>query len=288
MLKFIFLGAGYCSKYVIPLLPKNCEIICTHNLKIKQESDDHKYNLKRLCFKDFLSQKDTLLKDVSFILNSIPPSDKGDIVINNLKESILKNQEKLKWFGYFSSTSVYGNYDGDWVDENSKLIPKTSRGILRKRSESNHLDLFRLHSLPIHIFRLPGIYGPGRSVFDKVRNGELTEIIKKDHFFSRVYVEDIGSAISKSINSPTPGEIFNLSDDMPCQSSDIVRYAASLIKISNIKTLSYDDPRLNEKIRSFYYDNKRVKNLKIKKILDWTPKYGNYKLGLKRILEIRI
>ena len=84
----------------------------------------------------------------------------------------------------------------------------------------------------------------------------------------------------------TPGEIFNLSDDMPCQSSEIVRYAASLIKISKIKTLNYDDTKLNEKIRSFYFDNKRVRNLKIKKILDWTPKYGNYKLGLKRILEI--
>ena len=286
MLKFIFFGAGYCSKYIIPLLPKDCEIICTHNLKIKANSDDKKYNLKRLCFNDFLKDKETLLKDVSFILNSIPPTELGDVVINNLKENILENKEKLRWFGYFSSTSVYGNYNGDWVDENSNLIPKTSRGILRKKSEVEHLNLFRLNSIPIHIFRLPGIYGPGRSVFDKVRNGQLTEIIKKGHFFSRVYVEDIGSAINKSVNNPTPGEIFNLSDDMPCQSSEIVRYAASLIKISKIKTLNYDDTKLNEKIRSFYFDNKRVRNLKIKKILDWTPKYGNYKLGLKRILEI--
>ena len=286
MIKFIFFGAGYCSKYIIPLLPKNCEIICTHNHKIKKNSDDKKYNLKRLCFNDFLKKKEILLKDVSFILNSIPPTEHGDIVINNLKENILKNNEKLRWYGYFSSTSVYGNYDGEWVDENSRLLPKTSRGILRRKSEINHIDLFRLHSLPIHIFRLPGIYGPGRSVFDKVRNGQLTEIIKKDHFFSRVYVEDIASAINKSFNNPTPGEIFNLSDDMPCQSREIVRYAASLIKISNIKTISYDDPKLNEKTRSFYFDNKRVRNLKIKKILDWTPKYGNYKLGLKRILEI--
>ena len=286
MLKFIFFGAGYCSKYIIPLLPKSCEIICTHNLKIKENFDDKKYNLRRLFFNDFLKDRETLLKDVSFILNSIPPTELGDVVINNLKENILENKEKLRWFGYFSSTSVYGNYDGDWVDENSKLIPKTSRGILRKKSEIDHLKLFRLNSLPIHIFRLPGIYGPGRSVFDKVKNGEITEIIKKDHFFSRVYVEDIGSAICKSINYPTPGEIFNLSDDLPCQSQEIVRYAASLTKISSIKTFSYDDPNLNQKIRSFYLDNKRVRNLKIKKILDWTPKYGNYKLGLKRILEI--
>ena len=285
MLKFIFFGAGYCSKYIIPLLPKNYEIICTHNLKIKSTPDDCKHNIKRICFNDFLKKKEILLKGASFILNSIPPTDKGDIVINNLKDDILKNKEKLKWFGYFSSTSVYGNYDGGWVDENSKLFPKTSRGILRKTSEIKHLNLFRLFDLPIHVFRLPGIYGPDRSVFDKIKNGELTEIIKKDHFFSRIYVEDIGSAICKSINKPTPGEIFNLSDDMPSESFEVVRYAANLKKISKIKTLSFDDPKLNEKVRSFYFDNKRVRNLKIKKILDWTPKYGNYKLGLKRILE---
>ena len=285
MLKFIFFGAGYCSKYIIPLLPQNYEIICTHNLKIKSTPDDCKHNIKRICFNDFLKKKEILLKGASFILNSIPPTERGDIVINNLKDDILKNKEKLKWFGYFSSTSVYGNYDGGWVDENSKLFPKTSRGILRKTSEIKHLNLFRLFDLPIHVFRLPGIYGPDRSVFDKIKNGELTEIIKKDHFFSRIYVEDIGSAICKSINKPTPGEIFNLSDDMPSESFEVVRYAANLKKISKIKTLSFDDPKLNEKVRSFYFDNKRVRNLKIKKILDWTPKYGNYKLGLKRILE---
>ena len=285
MLKFIFFGAGYCSKYIIPLLPKNYEIICTHNLKIKSTPDDCKHNIKRICFNDFLKKKEILLKGASFILNSIPPTEKGDVVINNLKDDILKNKEKLKWFGYFSSTSVYGNYDGGWVDENSKLFPKTSRGILRKTSEIKHLNLFRLFDLPIHVFRLPGIYGPDRSVFDKIKNGELTEIIKKDHFFSRIYVEDIGSAICKSINKPTPGEIFNLSDDMPSESFEVVRYAANLKKISKIKTLSFDDPKLNEKVRSFYFDNKRVRNLKIKKILGWTPKYGNYKLGLKRILE---
>ena len=285
MLKFIFFGAGYCSKYIIPLLPKNYEIICTHNLKIKSTPDDCKHNIKRICFNDFLKKKEILLKGASFILNSIPPTERGDVVINNLKDDILKNKEKLKWFGYFSSTSVYGNYDGGWVDENSKLSPKTSRGILRKTSEIKHLNLFRLFDLPIHVFRLPGIYGPDRSVFDKIKNDELTEIVKKDHFFSRIYVEDIGSAICKSINKPTPGEIFNLSDDMPCESFEVVRYAANLKKISKIKTLSFDDPKLNEKVRSFYFDNKRVRNLKIKKILDWTPKYGNYKLGLKKILE---
>ena len=165
------------------MLPKNYEIICTHNLKIKNNSDDHKYNIKRFCFKDFLKNKERLLEGTSFILNSIPPTGEGDIVINNLKNDIFKNKEKLKWFGYFSSTSVYGNYNGGWVDENSRLLPKTSRGILRKKTETSYLSLFKLFGFPIHIFRLPGIYGPDRSVFDKIQNGELTEIIKKDHFF---------------------------------------------------------------------------------------------------------
>ena len=150
----------------------------------------------------------------------------------------------------------------------------------------NHLKLFEKNRLPIHIFRLPGIYGPGRSVFDKVSNSEIIEIKKKNHFFSRIHVEDIASAIHNSLQQKTPGEIFNITDDLPSESSDIVKYAASLLKIKNIKKINFDDPQLNEKTKSFYLDNKKVSNRKIKKILGWTPKYRNYKLGLKSIFKL--
>jgi|TARA_B100000287_G_scaffold433201_1_gene494357 nucleoside-diphosphate-sugar epimerase len=285
-MKFIFFGAGYCSRFIIPYLPKTWEIICTHKNKVIQQKEDKNSNLIRMYFKDFLSNKKVLMDNVSFILNSIPPSKNGDIVLKNLTNLIKTNKKTLKWYGYFSSTSVYGNHNGNWVDENSSLNPTNKRGQLRLEAEENHLKLFEKNRLPIHIFRLPGIYGPGRSVFDKVSNSEIIEIKKKNHFFSRIHVEDIASAIHNSLQQKTPGEIFNITDDLPSESSDIVKYAASLLKIKNIKKINFDDPQLNEKTKSFYLDNKKVSNRKIKKILGWTPKYRNYKLGLKSIFKL--
>ncbi len=285
-MKFIFFGAGYCSRFIIPYLPKKWEIICTHKSKNINQEKDKDSNLIRIYFKDFLSNKKALMKNVSFILNSIPPSKDGDLVLKNLTNLIKTNKKTLKWYGYFSSTSVYGNHNGDWVDETSRLDPTNIRGQLRLEAEENHLKLFEENDLPIHIFRLPGIYGPGRSAFDKVSNSEIIEIKKKNHFFSRIHVEDIASAINSSLKQKTPGEIFNVTDDLPSESSEVVKYAASLLRIKNIKQINFDDPQLKEKTRSFYSDNKKVSNRKIKKILGWTPKYRNYKLGLKSIFKL--
>ena len=223
------LGYGYLAQFVF-------KRICALGIKgigvTSKNINNNEFTNIILVNRDKITE---VLTYSTHLLITAPPDDKGCSILNKFSSQILASN--IKSLIYISTTGVYGNHNGDWVDENSNLIPKTSRGILRKKSEVDHLNLFRLNSLPIHIFRLPGIYGPGRSVFDKVRNGQLTEIIKKGHFFSRVYVEDIGSAINKSIKNPTPGEIFNLSDDMPCQSSEIVRYAASLIKISKISVM---------------------------------------------------
>jgi|TARA_B100000287_G_scaffold360449_1_gene352870 nucleoside-diphosphate-sugar epimerase len=285
-MKFIFFGAGYCSRFVIPLLPMGTEIICTHNEAIKKQENDKMYSLKRLKLKDFLKKKDFYMENVSCILNSIPPSQNGDIILKKLSNLIISNKKTLQWYGYFSSTSVYGNHDGKWVDELSNTAPTSKRGILRLETENSHLDLFKSMPFPLHIFRLPGIYGPGRSVFDKIKNNEIFEIIKENHYFSRIHVDDIASAILKSISKPTPGEIFNLTDDHPCQSSEVVRFASTFLKKIKVKKINFDDEKLNKKTQSFYKDNKKVKNKKIKKILGWTPKYRNYKLGLRSIYNL--
>ena len=285
-MKFIFFGAGYCSKFLIPLLPKKAEIICTHNKQIKKYANDKKHNIKRILFDDFLKNRDFFFKGTNFILNSIPPDPEGDIVFHNLSRDIIKNKDELSWFGYFSSTSVYGDHKGKWVDEETPLKPSNSRGKLRKKAEEQFLTLFNLNEIPIHIFRLPGIYGPNRSVFDRLRGQKCLEIIKKNHFFSRIHVEDIASALKKSMKKITPGEIFNITDDMPCSSSEVIRYAAKLLGINKINSINYNDPELPEKVRSFYNDNKKVKNKKIKKILEWTPKFRDYKLGLNEIFQL--
>ena len=182
-MKIIFFGAGYCANYIIPLLPRNSEIICTHKKEIKFQEFDKKFNIKRLCLKDFFDKKDYFLNGTDFILNSIPPNNNGDLILKNFADSIIKNIKNIKWYGYFSSTSVYGNHLGRWVDENTNLSPSSLRGKLRKKAEIQHLKFHKLYNLPIHIFRLPGIYGPGRSIFERLQFGKKIQIMKKGHFF---------------------------------------------------------------------------------------------------------
>ena len=133
---------------------------------------------------------------------------------------------------------------------------------------------------------MPGIYGPGRSIFERLQLEKKIQIIKKGHYFSRIHVEDIASAIKESMKKITPGEIFNICDDMPSESHMIVKYAAQLMGIKHIETIKFDSPKLNKKTKSFYIDNKRVKNEKIKKILNWTPKFRTYKLGLNNLFSL--
>ena len=284
-MKIIFLGAGYCSRFIIPLIDKKTEIICTHQDKITPQKFDKDLNLKRVTFRQLIKDKEKIFDGVNVLLNSIPPKSYGDLVVKNLSNVIIKKKKTIHWFGYFSSTSVYGDHLGNWVDEKTVLIPTSHRGVLRKKSELQHFRFYEDHKIPIHIFRLPGIYGPGRSVIDKFKEKEVVEIFKEGHFFSRIHVEDIASAIIKSINKSTPGQIFNICDDQPTESHKVLRYAAKLMKVKNLKSVNCDNPKINPKIKSFYNDNKRVKNEKIKKILHWTPKFRTYKLGLKNIYK---
>jgi len=285
-MKIIFLGAGYCSRFIIPLVDKETEIICTHNDKITTQKFDKNLNLKRVTFKQLIKEKESIFDGVNILLNSIPPKSYGDLIVKYFSDIIIKKKKTINWFGYFSSTSVYGDHSGNWVNEETELTPNSQRGILRKKSELQHLKFFEDHKIPIHIFRLPGIYGPGRSVIDKFKEHKAVEILKEGHFFSRVHVEDIATAITKSLNKYTPGEIFNICDDLPTESYKVLRYAAKLMNIRNLKSLNFDDPKISSKIRSFYNENKRVKNEKIKKILHWTPKFRTYKLGLKNIYNL--
>ena len=284
-MKIVFFGAGYCCRYIIPNLEDKSEIICTHNLKTKPDKYDQVLQIRRLSFRDFFNNKENLLKNVTHILNSIPPLENGDVVyemLNSIDDKILS---ELVWFGYFSSTSVYGNHDGKWVDEETKTSPTNIRGERRLKVENLYMELFKKKKLPTHVFRLPGIYGPGRSVLDRILNGNNSVIRLKNHFFSRVHVEDIASAINKSMTIRTPGQIYNLTDNFPCSAHDVHEYASKLLKTQLPRYLDISSSNLNERVKDFYKDNKRVSNQKIKKILDWTPKFENYKLGLNNIFE---
>ena len=285
-MKVLFLGAGYCSQHIIKLLDSSIDIYCTHRTKetVKKKTLDDIRDIKRLEFSKFLKNK-SLLCTFTHILISIPPDDNGDLVLNKIKEN-LNEMKNLVWFGYFSTTGVYGDHNGEWVDEETELKTLNLRSVNRIKAENQYLELYKESKIPIHIFRLPGIYGPGRSIFDRLKNKDFRIVIKKNHFFSRIHVDDIANAIYLSMLSPTPGEIYNIVDDFPCPSDEVSVYACKLSDIKEPLKVNYNDNYVSDFTKSFYNENRKVSNLKIKKKLNWKPKYPNFKKGLESILNI--
>ena len=283
-MRLVLFGAGYCSKFILPLIPISWKIIGTHKKKPNNENKAEKYNIERYSFSDFIKNKKSLLNGVTHILNSIPPNETGDIVLKEICE-ILKDSNKIKWIGYFSTTGVYGDHDGNWVNETSELKTKVTRSKNRIKAESQYLESYKSNNLPVHIFRLPGIYGPDRSVLDRIRNKNIKIIKKENQFFSRVHVKDIATCIKMSMDSPTPGEIYNVSDDYPCSTQELITYGCNLIGYKVPEEISFHDKSINEMTKSFYLENKKISNKKIKEKIGWKPKFKDFKEGLDDIFN---
>ena len=220
------------------------------------------------------------LAEASHLLISVAPNSKGDPI---LKEVDLKNY-CFTWVGYLSTTGVYGNHNGAWVDEESSLTPATKRGKLRVEAEA----AWSSFDLPLHIFRLAGIYGPGRGPFSKVRNGTARRIIKDDQVFSRIHVDDISQVLEASIMQPRPGAIYNVCDDEPAPPQDVIAYAAQLLKLPIPPDLPFEIAEMTSMARSFYAENKRVQNNLIKSELGVTLKYPNYRVGLNSLVNQKL
>jgi nucleoside-diphosphate-sugar epimerase len=221
--------------------------------------------------------------NASHILISIPPRDRKDFVIENFYNQISLNK-KIKWLGYLSSTSVYGNYDGKWVNEKSKLLTNNNTGINRIVAENEWLKLNRYHFIPTRIFRLSGIYSPERNVFLRLTNGQIRYVKKSNHYFSRIHVVDIAQVLFKSLIYSKAGEIYNVADNMPCSYDKTISYACSLMGIQNPSPVSFQS--LNEgEMKNFYKDSKKVSNAKIKKDLKVKLHFPTYKEGFKSILN---
>ena len=215
-----------------------------------------------------------------YILHSIPPTEIGDPVYTRFSKTIISRSKNLSWFGYLSTTSVYGNHDGKWVDESIPVNPSSNRGLLRVKAE-NHWS--GIKDLPLHIFRLAGIYGPKRSPLDKIRSGKAQLIIKPGQFFSRIHVEDIARVLKASIEMPNHGSVYNVCDDMPAAPDKVLDYAAKLINYPDLPKVAFEEAELSPMAKSFYSDNKRVKNERIKSELKITLKYPNFETGLNAL-----
>lgn len=224
------------------------------------------------------------LESATHVLISAAPGEDGDPVLAEFKNQIAAQASRFDWVGYLSTTGVYGDHQGGWVDEDTPLTPSTKRGHLRVKAEAAWRELAEGYGLPLHIFRLAGIYGPGRGPFAKVISGTARRIIKENQVFSRIHVDDIAQVLKASIDRPNPGAAYNLCDDDPAPPEDVIAHAAELLELPVPEAIAFEEAEMTPMARSFYAESKRVKNDRIKNELGVRLLHPNYKSGLAAVL----
>lgn len=220
------------------------------------------------------------LARASHVLTSVAPDASGDPILRDHAAEL--RAARPEWVGYLSTTAVYGDHEGGWVSEDTPLTPATPRGQARVAAETAWGAL----GLPVHIFRLAGIYGPGRGPFEKVRDGTARRIIKPGQVFSRIHVDDIAQVLAASMQHPRPGSVYNLCDDDPAPPEDVIAHAAELLCLPLPPAIPYDQADLTPMARSFYAESKRVRNDRIKSDLGITLLHPTYRQGLAALLAL--
>jgi hypothetical protein len=213
----------------------------------------------------------TIPSTVTHIVSSVPPDAEGDPVLRRFSDQLGK---AFDWIAYLSTTGVYGNHHGGWVNEETPLTPNTERGTRRVAAEQ---AWSKFHA---QIFRLAGIYGPGRNVISNLRDGTAKRVIKPGQIFSRIHVEDIAGVLLASMANPNPGRTYNVADDEPCPPQDVVAFGAELLGLPVPPDVPFEQAQLSAMARSFYEDSKRVSNKRVKQELGYEFKYPNYRVGL--------
>ncbi|MFN6978468.1 MAG: SDR family oxidoreductase [Gemmobacter sp.] len=220
------------------------------------------------------------LAGASHILASAAPGPAGDPFL--AAHGAAMAAARPRWAGYLSTTGVYGDHGGGWIDEDAPLAPGTERGRARVAAEAQ----WQATGLPLHIFRLAGIYGPGRGPFEKLRDGTARRIVKPGQVFSRIHVDDIARALAASMAAPMPGSIWNLCDDEPAPPEDVLTHAACLLGLPPPPAVPYAEAEatMTPMARGFYAESKRVRNDRIKRDLGLRLLYPTYREGLAAVL----
>ncbi|TDL89258.1 SDR family oxidoreductase [Meridianimarinicoccus aquatilis] len=224
------------------------------------------------------------LRSATHLLISAAPTEEGDPAIGALNSTLREIAPALSWCGYLSTTGVYGDHRGDWVTEETPLTPATRRGRLRVMAEGLWRELARDTGMPLHIFRLAGIYGPGRGPFAKVRAGTARQIIKPGQVFSRIHVEDIAQVLAASIARPNPGAVYNVCDNDPAPPQDVLAHAARLLGCPEPPRENFETADMTPMARSFYAESKKVDNDRMLRELGVTLRYPDYRSGLAALL----
>lgn len=223
------------------------------------------------------------INEATHIIHSVPPNKFGDPVFERYLAPITHNRD-LRHLIYLSTIGVYGNAEGAWIDEKTPCKPTSPRGEWRVAAEDNWRRVAEQQNLPLTILRLAGIYGPGRSTFDKLANKTAKRIIKPGQVFNRIHVDDIGQVCALAAEKCLNGT-FNLTDDEPAPPQDVVTLAAKMIEKRAPKQVDFAEADMTEMARSFYADNKRVSNAAIKKALGFELRHPTYREGLEAILK---
>jgi nucleoside-diphosphate-sugar epimerase len=231
-----------------------------------------------------LDDAGAVLSGITHLLSSVPPGNDGDPVLQ-CHEGDIRRAGGLKWAGYLSSTGVYGDCAGAKVDETSPVNPSSDRSRRRAEAEARWLALAHDHGVPVHIFRLAGIYGPGRSALDQVWAGRARRIEKPGHVFSRTHVDDIVRVLGASMEKPNPGGIYNVADDEPASAADVTQFACELLDVEPPPPVPFTDAakEMSEIGLSFWRDNRLINNSRIKDELGVKLLYPNYREGLRAV-----
>ena len=213
----------------------------------------------------------TAMETATHILSSVPPMSEGGDPVLLIYGAAIAARADL-WIGYLSSTGVYGDTGGAWVDESAAV------GEGRRTARAEDDLAWQALRQDVHVFRLPGIYGPGRSALERVAEGKAHRIDMPDQIFSRVHVDDIVAAVMAAFDGPAG--VYNIADDMPAPQNDVIEYACDLLRHDWPPLLSIEAAGLSPMARGFYAENRRIANIKAKRLLNWLPRYANYRLGL--------
>jgi hypothetical protein len=257
------------------------------NLSATSRSESSKKTFNGINYNSYLFHSEKFdqnlvvkLKEADHILVSIPPENQEDLVIKNFSKFI--ESSKVKWITYLSATSIYGDHKGEWVNENSKTNPISNNGIARLKAENAWFSLEKSKKIPIQIFRLSGIYSNEKNILIRLKSGGVKLINKKNHFFSRIHVDDISNILFKSLSKFKSGEIYNLSDDKPSTSEEVTLFGAKILNIENIEKIEVDQIK-SEMLKNFYNESKKVSNKKMKSYFDYNLKFPSYIEGLNHI-----
>ena len=253
------------------------------SLSTTSRSESLKKNFKGINYNSYLFDSEKFdsnlvvkLQEADHILVSIPPENQEDLVVKNFSKFI--KISKVKWITYLSATSVYGDHKGEWVNENSKTNPTSINGMARLKAENAWVALEKNKKLPVQVFRLSGIYSNEKNILVRLKSGDIKLINKKNHYFSRIHVDDIVNILFKSLSKFKSGEIYNLSDDKPSSSKEITLYGAKMLNIE-VHTVK------SEMLKNFYNESKRVSNKKVKNYFNYNLMFPSYIDGLNYIRD---